>query len=508
MGTVDEIPTTSPYWHQLLPNQKPIDINSQNSTFREYIYARSFTNQAESTQSEPRCCCLCSTTFCWQETGKKTKHINQCNKDRKKCLAKHCWLEVKPSMVLIIGGGMTGLSCALRLSDLGCKNIVLVDERGIGDGASGRNGGHQWPELRKDCSKDPDEFCRLCGEIEMKDTERLRNLINGLPAEEKESIELHVTGGLNVTLDEKEVPFLKEFVREVQALGIDSNRISFLQADQARSYCKDFSSIKGGLELSESAQFVPAMLLVALTRILTSRGVKIFTRVKVESINRLQSSEGHNGWIVSASHDGALEHDKSANTSFTVSKIVHATNGYGLHILPTWLRSRMSAYRGQVVAVKVPEKICLSKSIIFKANSMSHEEYLIQRMNDRVVIFGGYRHKAEGDAINVANDDETEETVTLALLRQLESVLGIDQIEAKDVLANWSGIMCTSEDGEPIVGEIRESRGQFVALGYNGNGMVRAHSCGIHIAEIIMNVDPSCPEIQQVFDANRFWEGC
>jgi gamma-glutamylputrescine oxidase len=42
--------------------------------------------------------------------------------------------------VAIIGAGITGCACAARLAREG-KDVRVYDERGIGEGASGRNGG-------------------------------------------------------------------------------------------------------------------------------------------------------------------------------------------------------------------------------------------------------------------------------------------------------------------------------------------------------------------------------
>ena len=41
---------------------------------------------------------------------------------------------------VVVGGGVTGCSCALTLAEAGLR-VRLVDDRGIAEGASGRNGG-------------------------------------------------------------------------------------------------------------------------------------------------------------------------------------------------------------------------------------------------------------------------------------------------------------------------------------------------------------------------------
>ena len=77
------------------------------------------------------------------------------------------------SDLCVIGGGLTGMSCALHTVQAGLK-VVLLEARGIADGATGRNGGHMWPEpLGKDWMM----------EIENQDMKTVKNFISSLSAE-------------------------------------------------------------------------------------------------------------------------------------------------------------------------------------------------------------------------------------------------------------------------------------------------------------------------------------
>jgi glycine/D-amino acid oxidase-like deaminating enzyme len=51
--------------------------------------------------------------------------------------------------VCVVGGGYTGLSCALALVEAGTE-VVALEARGIGHGGSGRNGGQVIPGLKQD----------------------------------------------------------------------------------------------------------------------------------------------------------------------------------------------------------------------------------------------------------------------------------------------------------------------------------------------------------------------
>jgi glycine/D-amino acid oxidase-like deaminating enzyme len=70
--------------------------------------------------------------------------------------------------VCVIGGGYTGLSCALTLAENRADAIVL-EARGIGHGGSGRNGGQVIPGLKQD----PDE---ILATFERADAQRMIEL--------------------------------------------------------------------------------------------------------------------------------------------------------------------------------------------------------------------------------------------------------------------------------------------------------------------------------------------
>src|SRR5262245_7631702 len=66
--------------------------------------------------------------------------------------------------VVVIGGGVTGLSTAYHLSGrYPEKGIVLIEAREIGQGASGRNGGQMLNWVHGFDPRSPDEAQRIYG---------------------------------------------------------------------------------------------------------------------------------------------------------------------------------------------------------------------------------------------------------------------------------------------------------------------------------------------------------
>ena len=52
--------------------------------------------------------------------------------------------------VVIIGAGLTGCATAFWLQRLYGRSSVILDARGLAGGATGRNGGHLWPNPASD----------------------------------------------------------------------------------------------------------------------------------------------------------------------------------------------------------------------------------------------------------------------------------------------------------------------------------------------------------------------
>jgi len=52
--------------------------------------------------------------------------------------------------VVIVGAGLTGCATAFWLQRLYGRSSVIVDARGLAGGATGRNGGHLWPNPKSD----------------------------------------------------------------------------------------------------------------------------------------------------------------------------------------------------------------------------------------------------------------------------------------------------------------------------------------------------------------------
>merc|ERR1712013_512317 len=79
-----------------------------------------------------------------------------------------------------------------------------------------------------------------------------------------------------------------------------------------------------------------------------------------------------------------------------------------------------------------------------------------------------------------------------------------DRSTETEITHAWSGMECYTPDEKPIVGAIKELPGQYISIGYNGWGMVKAYESGKYVAELIATGEPSNTFITSEFSPDRF----
>jgi len=253
----------------------------------------------------------------------------------------------------------------------------------------------------------------------------------------------------------------------------------------------------------------PGGILVALLEEVQARGVFVRTSSKVVKVSSSRSADEAEGEAVDAASadeaEGSAEDaprwvvEAEDGAQIACRYVIHASNGYGIDLLPARLQAVLQPTRGQVIAARLPKGTAMG-SVLYSCEPASNEEYLLQRRQDGVVIFGGCRHLSENKGLD-SDDQRVEQHVTDRLTKELGRLFHGVQAE---VINAWCGIMCFSRDRQPIVGPIKELPGQFLSVGYTGHGMVRSFSCGQHVAEQVLGATVSCPEIDEMFSPDRF----
>jgi gamma-glutamylputrescine oxidase len=337
-----------------------------------------------------------------------------------------------PPDVAVVGGGITGCSCALTLAEAGLR-VRLYETREIAGGASGRNGGFAlrggtaaYPVLVESVGRDrAAEFWRW--------TERA---VDDLSAAAGDAFRR--TGSLRLAADEEE---LDELEQEYEALRNDGFDVAW--EDELAPPLQ--GRYPGAMRHPADGVLQPARLVRRLAARAVDAGVEIHEHTRIGT----------------AAETGA-------------DTVVVATDGYPSGLLGE-LEGLIVPTRGQVIATEpVPERF-------FETPHYGRHgfDYWHQRADGRIVA-GGFRDVSLQDEFTA--DEVITDAVQAALETFVRSLMGRDlRIDYR-----WAGIFGMVFDFLPVVGRVPDQDGLWVCGGYSGHGNVLGFACGRLVAQAIL----------------------
>jgi glycine/D-amino acid oxidase-like deaminating enzyme len=347
--------------------------------------------------------------------------------------------------VAVIGGGVTGCSCALTLAERGVR-VRLYEAGGIAAGASGRNGGFALrgataPYDRARIDLGP-ERAKLVMELTERSLDRMERLAGDA---------FRRVGSLRLAWDEAELDALR---REYDALREDGFAVEWVDALDGRLADLYLGAI---LHPNDGALF-PARWVRRLARHAVEAGADV------------------------------REHSAVTVDEVDADAVVVAGDGYTSSLLPE-LAHAVVATRGQVLATEpLPERLYERPHY-----ARGGFDYWHQLPDGRLVI-GGQR-----DASFSTEETDVLETTDLIQGRLDELV---EQLVGRRprVAKRWAGIWGTTPDLQPLVGPVRGREGVWIAGGYSGHGNALGLACGDLVARAVLG---ERSEMLAIFDPAR-----
>lgn len=337
-----------------------------------------------------------------------------------------------PAEVAVVGGGITGCSCALALAEASMR-VRLYEAREIAGGASGRNGGFA---LRGGAAPYPvivESVGRERAAAIWRWTEEELEALASLAGDA-----FRPTGSLRLAADPEE---RIELESEYEALRGDGFTAEW-RDDGAASLDGRFH---GAIFHPPDGVLQPARLVRRLARRAADAGADIREHARVESLS-----------------------DVDADT------VVVATDGYPSGLLGE-LEGLIVPTRGQVIATEPLDEMRFEVPHYGRHGY----DYWHQAPDGRIVA-GGFRD------VSLDSEFTAEETTTPVVQDALEAFVASLAGRPLRIDYRWAGIFGLVLDFLPVVGRVRSVDRLWVAGGYSGHGNVLGFACGRLVARAVL----------------------
>jgi gamma-glutamylputrescine oxidase len=339
--------------------------------------------------------------------------------------------------VAIIGGGITGLSCARAVAHAGAR-VRVLEARRVGSGASGRNGGFavRGMAARYDRVRLP-ELMRLTEDA----LPRLASLAGDA---------FRPVGSLRVATSDDELAAVRA---EHDALCADGFAVEWVERDELPPLLRPH--VLGGMFNPRDGALEQGRWVRRLAALTEEAGALIAEETRATGIDgtRVLTPLGH----------------------VDANAVVVATDGYTRGLIPE-VDALVVPARGQVVATAPLRE----RHFDCPVSARWGYDYF-QQLPDLRVVAGGRRDIGRG------SEDTTEETTTAPIQAAVEEMLREVFGGVPDITHRWAGLMAFTPDLLPLVGSLPGRGSVWLSLGYSGHGNVLAFACGELVAAAILD---------------------
>ncbi|MEZ4741404.1 MAG: FAD-dependent oxidoreductase [Bdellovibrionota bacterium] len=373
--------------------------------------------------------------------------------------------------IAIIGSGISGVSTAYFLHQLGFKHITLIDDQ-CEKSASFRNCGHilygTVESMKALNDIHGEEKAKEIWQFSIEICHEVRESVEKLNLE----AEYKQDGYLVIAIDESENKEIEESIDILNKMGFQS---SLIPRNQLLNM--GFNNIFSARYEHGSAQIHPIKFRNGLLQYCLNNNIAYHSNCNVTKVSE------SNGKVEIIANNKRLSYDAA----------VIATNAYS-PLLSDFFKTRqlIEPYRGQILAsTPLKEKIPISYP-----HSFDHGyEYALSSRDNRLLI-GGWRNQVPAKEIGIY-DLETNFEITQGLIEFVKKHYTFKNEITWEY--SWSGIMASSKTGFPFIGPTNSTL-IFTCAGYTGHGLSWAHGSAKLLAKIMAG--QQIPSVARYFNPN------
>jgi glycine/D-amino acid oxidase-like deaminating enzyme len=338
--------------------------------------------------------------------------------------------------VVVVGGGVTGLSCARLLAENGAR-VRVLEARRAATGASGRNGGFALRGLSVPYARNRlTDLWRFTEES----VERMAEIAGDA---------LRRAGSLYVVASEEEAAGAKV---ERDALVEDGFVAEWVDGADLPPLLR--TRYVGGIYNPADGALHPGRWARRMASLATQAGASISdeTRALEVSDTSVTTERG----TVSADH------------------VVVATDGYTHRLLPE-LDEVITPARAQMLATEPLADHHFANVVAAREGW----DYWQQTADGRLLMGGQRDLELDNE---YTRDDEPSDSIQ----SRIETFARTLVPDLPRITHRWAGSMGFTPDWMPLVGALPGRPGVWVSLGYSGHGNVLALACGEAVAKAIL----------------------
>ena len=370
----------------------------------------------------------------------------------------------KAADVVIIGGGIIGLSIAYHLALKKAGRIALLEKGQLGEGSTSRCVGG----IRTQFSTEINIRFSL---ESLKTFEQFKEEFGVNP-------EFKRVGYLFLATTDREMKIFKENVRVQKKFNIPVERLGPDEIRTRWPYLR-MDDILGGTFCSWDGYAGPSEVLSGFASGAKRAGVKIYEGTEVLGISLA---------------NGKIRSVKTKGEEIFTPMVVNAGGPYAASI-------------GEMVGVKIPIKP-LRRQIFITAPF-----HLTDNPIPLTIDFQrGWYFRQEGDGLLLSGPLDLESGFNLnidykAMAEASENAIyRVPVLEKARIARGWAGLYEISPDHHAILGEVREVKGFILANGFSGHGFQHCPAVGKVISELIVDGKASTIDLSPL-SIERFEKG-
>lgn len=365
--------------------------------------------------------------------------------------------------ILIIGGGVIGLSIARELDRRGLSGIAVVEQGYCGEQSSWAAAGMLGAQAETDEPGDMLSFC-------VESRSMYPDLAASLLEETGVDIELDQCGTLYLAFDDGDASRISERVRWQRNAGLEAVTLSGAETRRTEPFVSP--EVIGGALFPNDWQVDNRKLLSALRRYADLRGISVVEQTTVNSLKI------NNGVVTGAITSGG---------EISASKTLLATGAWtslikiGAFPVPIAVKP----IRGQMIAFRTAKRL-------FERVVYSTSGYMVPRADGRVLI--------GATSEDVGFNKDISAIATAGLIETASKIA--PALSSLPVIEEWAGLRPAGPDQMPILGEFSGVQGLYVATSHYRNGILLAPRTAELIADLM--IDERRSPYLEAFGPDRF----